>query len=196
MQPKSKFIKPAAYAKLRNLNKSTVSRQIKSGQIPVNAEGMVDPVAADRARERNLDPSKRLGAEIRKRNPALRSGDRKAAATSGAAIADGDGIHQARLDVLVEIAAPSEVLGFALACLHLGCSRELACALAGLYSAWPALALSDMEPEDLDVIAEPSPDEWRRALGGFDAEEADALCDAALMNRGDMAGAEQPGVEG
>ena len=101
-------------------------------------------------------------------------------------------MHQARLDVLIEITAPSEVLMFALACLHLGCSRELACALAGLYSAWPALALGDMDPEDLDAIAEPSPDEWRLALGGFDVEQADALCDSALMSRGDMARANDP----
>jgi len=192
MQPKSKYITPSAYAKLRGLNKSTVCRQVKSGQIPVNSEGRLDPVAADRARERNLDPSKRLGAEARKRNPPPR-GDRKADAVAGppaAAVDEQDRTHQTRVDVLKEIAAPPECLMFALACLHLGCSQELACALAKMYSIWPALALEDIDPEDLDGITEPSPDEWQRALGRFDVEAADALCDSALMNRGDMAGAE------
>jgi hypothetical protein len=192
MQPKSKYITPSAYAKLRGLNKSTVCRQVKSGQIPVNSEGRLDPVAADRARERNLDPSKRLGAEARKRNPPPR-GDRKADAVAGppaAAVDEQDRTHQTRVDVLKEIAAPPECLMFALACLHLGCSRELACALAKMYFTWPALALEDLDPEDLDGITEPSSDEWQRELGRFDVEAADALCDSALMNRGDMAGAE------
>ena len=192
MQPKSKYITPSAYAKLRGLNKSTVCRQVKSGQIPVNSEGRLDPVAADRARERNLDPSKRLGAEARKRNPPPR-GDRKADAVAGppaAAVDEQDRTHQTRVDVLKEIAAPPECLMFALACLHLGCSRELACALAKMYSTWPAVALEDVDPEDLDWITEPSSDEWQRELGRFDVEAADALCDSALMNRGDMAGAE------
>jgi hypothetical protein len=192
MQPKSKYITPSAYAKLRGLNKSTVCRQVKSGQIPVNSEGRLDPVSADRARERNLDPSKRLGAEARKRNPPPR-GDRKADAVAGppaAAVDEQDRTHQTRVDVLKEIAAPPECLMFALACLHLGCSRELACALAKMYFTWPALALEDLDPEDLDGITEPSSDEWQRELGRFDVEAADALCDSALMNRGDMAGAE------
>ena len=193
MQLKSKYITPSAYAKLRGLNKSTVCRQVKTGQIPVNSEGRLDPVAADRARELNLDPSKRLGADLRKRN-SLPRGNRKADAVAevppAAAVDEQDRAHRTRVEVLEEIAAPPECLMFALACLHLGCSRELACALAKMYSTWPALALEDVDPEDLDGITEPSPDEWQRALGRFDVEAADALCDSALMNRGDMAGAE------
>jgi hypothetical protein len=188
----SKLITAAAYARLRGLAKSTISRQIRRGQIPVSAEGLLDPVAADRARERNLDQSKRLGAELRKRSLPPR-GNRKAdaaAAPPAAGVDEPDLTHQARVDVLAEIAAPSEVLLFALACVHLGCSRELACAMAQLYSAWPALALDDVSPEDLEGIAEPSPDEWRRALGRFDMQAADQLCDSALTNRGDMAGVE------
>jgi len=191
-QTTSKLITASEYARLRDLNKSTVSRQIRRGQIPVSAEGLIEPVAADRARERNLNQTKRLGAELRKRSLPPR-GDRKVdavAAPPAAAVDELDVAHQARVSVLAEIAAPSEVIAFAMSCVSLGCSRELACALAQLYSAWPALALADIGSEDLEGFAEPSPDEWRRALGRFDVEAADALCDSALTNRGDMAGVE------
>jgi hypothetical protein len=56
------------YARLRGLNKSTISRQVKSGQIPTR-DGRIDPVAADQARERNLDPGKKIGNEVRKSAP-------------------------------------------------------------------------------------------------------------------------------
>ncbi|MGB7762855.1 MAG: hypothetical protein WBL61_23680 [Bryobacteraceae bacterium] len=63
-----KLISGAAYAKLRGLNRSTIARQIRSGLIPT-CDGLVDPVAADAARERNLDPDKVAQAEHRKSNP-------------------------------------------------------------------------------------------------------------------------------
>ena len=191
-QKTSKLITASDYARLRGLNKSTVSRQIRRGQIPASAEGLIDPVAADRARERNLDQSKRLGAELRKRSLPPR-GDRKAdtvAAPPAAAVDGLDLTHQARVGVLAEITDPSEVIMFALSCVHLGCSRELACALAQMYSTWPALGLDDIGPEELEGFAEPSLDKWQRELGRFDMEAADALCDSALVNRGDMAGVE------
>jgi phage terminase Nu1 subunit (DNA packaging protein) len=64
-----KLITAAAYAKLRGLNRSTVSRQIRSGAIPTSGGGLIDPVAADAARERNLDPKKVAEHEHRKSNP-------------------------------------------------------------------------------------------------------------------------------
>ncbi len=45
---------PAAYARSRGLNRSTVSRQIKSGVITL-VDGLVDPEAADRDRATKLD---------------------------------------------------------------------------------------------------------------------------------------------
>lgn len=55
---------PAAYAKSRGLDKSTISRQIKAGQIPVlpplpgKKRALIDPAVADQARARNIDPAK------------------------------------------------------------------------------------------------------------------------------------------
>lgn len=51
-------ITPAAYARLRGLNKSTISRQIREGKIPTH-DGLVDPDEADEARRNNLDMSRR-----------------------------------------------------------------------------------------------------------------------------------------
>lgn len=66
MQPKQqKLITPAEYARLRGLNRSTISRQIQDGKIPT-VDGMVDPRQADRARERNLNQVRRQQAERRK----------------------------------------------------------------------------------------------------------------------------------
>lgn len=66
MQSKTRqLITPAAYAKLRGLNRSTVSRQIHAQQIPT-VKGLVDPEFADLARERNLDPAKRSDEAVRK----------------------------------------------------------------------------------------------------------------------------------
>jgi hypothetical protein len=57
MQQKVKrntLIKPAEYARVRGLNRSTVCRQIASGKIPTHG-GLVDVAEADRARRNNLD---------------------------------------------------------------------------------------------------------------------------------------------
>lgn len=61
------LITPAEYARLRGLNRATISRQIKAGKIPTHSDGLIDPREADSAREKNLDPGKRLGAQARKR---------------------------------------------------------------------------------------------------------------------------------
>jgi hypothetical protein len=54
----NKLITPAAYARLRGLNRSTISRQIRTGSIPTH-DGLVNPGEADHSRENNLDASKR-----------------------------------------------------------------------------------------------------------------------------------------
>lgn len=48
-----KLVKPAEYARLANLNRSTVSRQIARGVIPTH-DGMIDPKEADLARAANV----------------------------------------------------------------------------------------------------------------------------------------------
>ena len=57
-QRKQKLVKPATYAKMRGLNRSTVSRQIESGQIHT-VNGLIDPGVADLGRQGNLDPARR-----------------------------------------------------------------------------------------------------------------------------------------
>ena len=52
------LIRPAEYARLRGLNRSTISRQIGDGIIPVH-NGLLEPPEADLAREKNLDVGKR-----------------------------------------------------------------------------------------------------------------------------------------
>jgi hypothetical protein len=68
MQQKSesgKLVSQAEYARIRGLAKSTVSRQVRSGVIPL-VNGKIDPAAADLAREGNLNPARRLAAACRK----------------------------------------------------------------------------------------------------------------------------------
>jgi hypothetical protein len=52
------LITPAAYARMRGLNRSTISRQIKTGAIKT-CNGLLDPIEADRDRKNNVDSSKR-----------------------------------------------------------------------------------------------------------------------------------------
>jgi len=49
---------PAAYARARALNRSTVCRQIRAGVITLDPDGRLDPAAADAARAANLDPTR------------------------------------------------------------------------------------------------------------------------------------------
>lgn len=64
-QIKPKLIGPAEYARSRHLNRSTVSRQIRDDKIPT-VGGLIDPAAADRARELNLNQTRRAEAQRRK----------------------------------------------------------------------------------------------------------------------------------
>src|SRR5689334_22580636 len=54
----TELVSKAEYARMRGLAKSTISREVQRGQIPT-VDGRIDPVAADRARNENLDQAKR-----------------------------------------------------------------------------------------------------------------------------------------
>ena len=71
----SEFITPAEYARSRNLNKSTVSRQIRNGAIPTTADGLIDPLAADRSRDYYLNPKRRKKTSVVAGTPAGMSGE-------------------------------------------------------------------------------------------------------------------------
>src|ERR1051325_316777 len=68
------LVTPAAYAKLRGLARSTVSRQIREGKIPTRNAGLVNPAEADRARSLNLDARRRQQAKDRKQRRAVGTG--------------------------------------------------------------------------------------------------------------------------
>lgn len=55
------YVSISKYADMRGLDKSVISRQVNSGQIPhilVNGKKRIDPAAADLARAQNVDASK------------------------------------------------------------------------------------------------------------------------------------------
>ena len=87
MQRKNgKLITPAEYARLRGLNRSTISRQVAEGKIPT-VDGLIDPAAADQGRERNLHQGRRAQQAERKQNgrPVQRHVDRTAPQGRGTA---------------------------------------------------------------------------------------------------------------
>ena len=169
------LITAAAYAKLRGLSRSTVSRQVRAGQIPTR-NGLIDPIAADSAREKNLDPARRAGAELRKRNRPRRASDP----------GEGDGsAREVRIDVLAEVTAVRAVLAFAEDGVRMGLSKVQACAAAQLYSIHAGEALPDIECDDYDArFADPTPDDWRRIFGDFDIAAADALVELVIQMDG------------
>ena len=171
------LITAAAYAKLRGLSRSTVSRQVRAGQIPTR-NGLLDPIAADTAREKNLDPARRAGAELRKRNrpPERREADPHEGDSSG---------REVRIDALAEVTAVREVLAFAGDCVRMGMSKVQACAAAQLYSIHAGEAMPDIECDDYDDrFVDPTPDDWRRLFGDFDIAAADALVEAVIQMDG------------
>jgi hypothetical protein len=76
-QKKEKLVSQAGYAKMRSLNRSTVSRQVRDGKIPTIG-GRIDPKKADIAREKNLSGTRREQAARRK----AESGSKCTAASS------------------------------------------------------------------------------------------------------------------
>ena len=67
-----KLITAAEYARLRGLNRSTISRQIAAGAIPT-VGGLLDPRAADLAREKNLNGIRKEQAARRKAEHAAKT---------------------------------------------------------------------------------------------------------------------------
>src|ERR1039458_6977759 len=138
---------PAAYARLRGLNRSTVSRQIRDGKIQAPG-GMIDPAAADRARAENLDGIRHAQATARKVERAAKAAttpnelirsvaakcwktpeEKPAPPVHRPAVASGTEAHAAVVAVLRRIVAPTEVLRFAAVALRLGCSASQAYSL-------------------------------------------------------------------
>jgi hypothetical protein len=89
-QKRNRLVTAAEYARLRNLSRSTISRQIKSGVIPTREGGRIDPTEADQARERNLDRVKVAAADVRKRNPPPAETDSRPPVTEATPVSEPD----------------------------------------------------------------------------------------------------------
>lgn len=64
-KPKKELITQAEYARRRELNKSTISRQVRDKIIPTHGDRrLIDPDEADKAREINTDPSRGRRKEV------------------------------------------------------------------------------------------------------------------------------------
>jgi hypothetical protein len=181
-----KLVSPAAYARSRGLNRSTISRQIRDGKIPT-LEGMLDPEIADLAREKNLDQGKRSDEAVRK---AQRDDATKRAAVpsvpvptvqhSGAPVA-----HAAVVDALRRVTAPLEILAFAKVALAAGASPTIAFVLGVWYATAPVMALAELDDNDIRDFGEPTEAEWRELLGGdFDFDDAGEVYDRATETGG------------
>ena len=172
-----KLISAAAYARLRNLNKSTISRQIADGTIPLT-NGKIDPVAADRARERNLNGIRREQvARVREKRA-----EQKPGPVAVPSAAERDAVHQAVVEALRQATAPDVQLSFARAARRVGCGTVQAFALALLLGCEVTGAVQELGVEDLLDFEEPTPDQWRAVLGEeFDFEAGDAQFDRAIL---------------
>jgi hypothetical protein len=155
---------PAQYARLRGLNRSTVCRQIAAGVIPTMGDGMIDPKAADAARERNLDPCARERAAVRKANRPAGIAPSSGVAPSG----------ETTRRILLQISGPEAVLGFARLALRAGCTPLQSYILGNMHGVRSALALDSVDPMDLGDLPEASETQWAELLGrDFDFERAD-----------------------
>jgi hypothetical protein len=172
----------AEYARLRGLNRSTISRQVREGKIPVTADGRIDPVAADRARERNLDAGRRQDAELRKESAHVTTPTpaATAAVTPGAVV----GSHAAVVDAIRRVASPLEVLAFARVALRAGASATLAFVVGSWYATQPCMALEELDENDVSGFGEPTEAQWRELLGDFDLNAAWELYDQATPSEG------------
>jgi DNA invertase Pin-like site-specific DNA recombinase len=174
-QTNEKLITPAEYARLRGLNRSTIGRQIAEGKIPT-ADGKIDPVAADRARDRNIDQGRREQAARQKARRAKKPIPLAVQPIRRALTAADKG---AVVDTLQQILAPEEILRFARVALRAGCSSQQAYVLATWFSVQPTMNLDGVEVEDLcNGFEDPTDDAWREVLGkDFDFDSADAKYD-------------------
>lgn len=163
MQQK-KTLTIAEYSRLRGLNKSTVSRQVREGKIPT-VDGRIDPIAADQAREQNLNPARKAGAARRKAGKRNDTESNATPAENSPAVA-----HVVRRIISVD-----QQLAFGRACLAVGSTPEQAFAIGSWFGSAVAGAIPEVSVEDLEGCSDPSEAEWRRALGAIDFEEADSL---------------------
>src|ERR1051325_1226832 len=159
------LVTPAAYAKLRGLARSTVSRQIREGKIPTRNAGMVNPAEAERARSLNLDARRRQQAKARKQRRAMGtstgsgSSPKSPIPTAAADPEIEETSHTVAVEILRIVAAPSEVLQMARVALALGCSREQAYAAGLWHACQAALAVDKVTCDDLAGFEEPKPEQ-------------------------------------
>lgn len=159
MQRKGKLISAAEYARQRGLNRSTICRQIQLGKIPTH-DGLLDGTEADRARDRNLDVTRR----------------RKAPPPAEADHGD----HSALIDALRRICSPAETLAFARVALRAGCTPKQTYIVAGWYPIQPCLALREVAADELNDFQDVQPREWRQLLGkNFNIAAAEVAYEAA-----------------
>jgi hypothetical protein len=176
----------AAHRKRLGLTGSTrqaVHAAVKAKRVSLLGDGSIDPEVADAEWLRRTDPSKQRTAHPRGRAPAGDGACKSKRAAGAGAPYDGE-YHAGQVEALASITSATEVLSFAVACAHLGCSREVACAIAQLHSSRAVLAVDGVTEDDLsgEGFADPTPEDWRRELGALDLEEADVLCDSVASD--------------
>jgi hypothetical protein len=169
---------------LTGQTKQSVAAAVKSRRIAALPDGSIDPERADAQWQARTDPGKQRSrpANPERRAPKAprRVDDDGMVKSQGTEIEDA--IHAARISALAGITAVAEVLAFAKDCARLGCSHEVACALAQCYSVRAAKALPDVECDDFDErFGDPTPEEWRAVLGDVDLSEAEQLCNLVTL---------------
>lgn len=183
MQPRS-LIKPAEYARLRGLNRSTISKQIAAGVIPAH-EGLVDPVEADRARDRNLNYAKRRNVPLVLPSPTVLAGEaggypaRSGSGTPARGRLEGAPLLAYRLRTF---GAVTDTARFA---LRIGCTPEQVVLLDRWFGRQIYGALSEGDVAALDAALHAAGEldfafDWERVLGvpPVSFEESEALFDA------------------
>ncbi len=129
------LITPAAYAKLKGLNRSTVCRQVQRGVIPIH-DGLVNPTEADRCRVEGL--------HIRGRNTLRQRRERMAAEPPAELVPPGTTLVQVcdlrrrsyrdgQLATISDLRRPQNALTIAEVGLSLGCDLRQAVTLANWY---------------------------------------------------------------
>jgi hypothetical protein len=149
MQPQR--ITPAQYARQRGVAKSTVSRQIASGLIPTEADGLIDPVRADRA----------LAKRAVKASGTLAAARYRKAAAAVAILKDEVGRLRARVVPRPEPIAALEVMGREIKARFEAMVVDVAPRVAGeppavadgILSAAVDAALTELS--EIEVVAEP-----------------------------------------
>jgi hypothetical protein len=173
---------------LSGCTKQSVHEAVKAGRITLLSDGSIDQDKADRLWRDRTDARR-----VRSRRGTTQKGTTESGGSKPAAVREADRagevspetlLHEGRVSALADVTSPFEVLGLAKACLGMGFTAVQACAVALLFSGRAAMALPDVDCDDMDGrFTEPSPQDWRAALGKFDLTEAESLCDSALLGR-------------